>query len=425
MRVLLINNVHYRRGGADAVYLNTAELLQQHGEKVVFFNMLKKDNLPCKDEKYWVSSIESRPKGIKSTLAEMRNFFYNPEATNKIEELIKAEKPDIAHIHLFWGSGISPSITKVLKKYHVPLVQTVHDYRMVCPIALFMDRNGQVCERCKGKAFYKAGVYNCSHHGRVRSILMAAEMYYHNKFFYPTEVVNGFIFVSNFAYKKHLQFMPRMIEANTTVLYNFTPSDGRFTQNSDEKYFLYYGRLSYEKGINTFLEAMRSFPNLKVKVVGTGPIEAELIKKYKKDCASGSVGEAEKCYENIQFLGYHSGGTLKELVQNAQFVCVPSEWYENNPMTIVEAYSMGTPVIGARIGGIPEIIEEGKTGYCFKTGNVDDLKRVVQKVSSIKEDEYNAMRQNAFCFYQNHFSPEHHYSKLMDFYKHTIELYEH
>lgn len=424
MKVLQINNVHYRRGGADAVYLNTADLLMKHGNDVVFFNMRKDNNLPCKDEKYWVSSIESRPKGIKSTLLELRNFFCNPEAAEKIEELILAEKPDIVHIHLFWGCGISPSITKVLKKYQIPLVQTVHDYRMICPIALLMDKKGSVCERCKGKFFYKAGLYNCSHHGRVRSILMAAEMYYHNKFFYPTEVVDGFVFVSNFAYKKHLQYMPRLKDANVTVLYNFTVSDGDYSQNSKEKYILYYGRLSYEKGIRTLLEAMESYPEMAVRVVGTGPIEEELKKNYINTCASGSISEAKKCYENIHFLGYHSGGTLKELVRNAQFVCVPSECYENNPMTIVEAYSMGTPVIGARIGGIPEIIEEGKTGYCFESGNVEDLYKVIKKATMMAENDYLDMRQNAFTFYLNNFSPELHYEKLMSFYKHTLEIYE-
>lgn len=411
MKILQINNVHYRRGGADAVYLNTAELLQQHGEEVVFFNMLRKNNIPCKDEKYWVSSLESRPQGAKSTLIELRNFFNNPEAAEKIEELIKAEKPDIAHIHLFWGCGISPSITKVLKMYRIPLVQSVHDYRMICPISLFMDNKGRVCEKCEGKHFYKAGLYGCSHHGRVRSIVMAAEMYYHNRYFYPTEVVDGFIFVSQFAYDKHVQYMPKMKLANSTVLYNFTPSDGRYIRDEVEPYFLYYGRLSHEKGIKTLIQAFQDNPNLKLKVVGTGPLDIELREKY--------VNE-----RNIEFLGYHSGDSLKKLVRNAQFVCVPSEWYENNPMTIVEAYSMGTPVIGARIGGIPEIVEDGKTGLRFESGNVKDLKHTIEKAASLGAGNYDEMRQHALEFYKMHFSPDNYYDRLMDFYKHTLELYE-
>lgn len=411
MKILQINNVHYRRGGADAVYLNTAELLLQNGQEVIFFNTLKKDNIPCKDERYWVSSIESRAKGLKSTLLELRNFFYNPEAAKKIEILIKAEKPDIAHIHLFWGCGISPSITKVLKKYNIPLVQTVHDYRMICPIALLMDREGHVCERCQGRFFYKAGIYHCSHHGRIRSIIMAAETYYHNRFFYPTDVVNGFIFVSHFALNKHIQYMPKMKGANTTVLYNFAPVDDVLSRDDTVAYFLFYGRLSHEKGIKTLIEVFKNNVHLKLKIVGTGPLEKDLRSQYNN-------------YYNIEFLGYRSGESLKSLVRNAMFVCVPSEWYENNPMTIVEAYSMGTPVIGARIGGIPEIVEDGTTGYQFESGNVGNLSQVINYAASMNTDDYTVMRQNARMFYQEHFSPNNYYERLMDFYKHTIELYE-
>lgn len=411
MKILQINNVHYRRGGADAVYLNTAELLVQHGNEVVFFNMLKNGNLPCKDEKYWTSSIESRPKGVRSTIVELRNFFYNPEAAVKIEELIKTEKPDIAHIHLFWGSGISPSFTKVLKRYHIPLVQTVHDYRMICPVALLMDKNGKVCEKCEGKKFYKAGLYGCSQHGRVRSIMMAAEMYYHNRHFNPVEVVNGFIFVSNFSYRKHLQFMPQLENANTTVLYNFATSDYEGDERENGAYYLFYGRLSYEKGILTLLEAIKENPEIQLKVVGAGPMEVELREKYHSYC-------------NIEFLGYKTGESLNSIVRNARFVFVPSECYENNPMTIVEAFSRGVPVIGARIGGIPEIVEEGKTGFQFESGNVDDLKQVISKANAITINDYQMMSKRAFLFFKSHFSPETYYDSLMAFYNHTIEVYE-
>lgn len=411
MKVLQINNVHYRRGGADAVYLNTADLLMKHGNDVVFFNMRKDNNLPCKDEKYWVSSVESRPKGLKSTLIELRNFFYNPEAEQKIEELVKEKKPDIAHIHLFWGSGISPSITKVLQKYHIPLVQTVHDYRMICPIALLMDKNGNVCEKCEGKYFYKAGIYCCSRHGRLRSIIMAAEMYYHNRHFHPLKVINGFIFVSNFSYNKHLQYMPSLKQANTTVLYNFANFVNDGNRDEQERYFLFYGRLSHEKGIKTLLDAAKSCNEIQFKVVGSGPMEEELKEQYRR-CT------------NISFLGYKMGDELKCLVRNARYVCVTSECYENNPMTIVEAYSMGTPVVGSRIGGIPEIVPEGLTGYCFETGNVNDLIQTIIKAESMPDSDYEKMRLEVRRFYDNNFSAENYYQKLIAFYKKTMEIYE-
>lgn len=411
MKILQINNVHYRRGGADAVYLNTAELLQQHGDEVVFFNMLKKDNLPCKDEKYWVSSLESRPKGIKSTLIELRNFFYNPEAAKKIEELINAEHPDIAHIHLFWGCGISPSITKVLKKYHIPLVQTVHDYRMICPIALLMDSKGQVCEKCRGKHFYKAIFKVCSKHGLANSAVMAAEMYYHNIKFYPTKVVDGFIFVSNFSYQKHCQYMPKLKEANSMVLYNFYNAGGTWTNTFNRKHFLFYGRLSHEKGLMTLLQAFKDLCDVQLIIVGNGPLDNEARKFV-----------TEHNMNNVSFLGYKMGDELKQLICNASFVIVPSECYENNPMTIVESYSMGIPVIGSRIGGIPEIIVEDQTGYTFEKGNIKELSCVLKKAVAVDEKAYQTLSVNAKAFATKHFESDSYYDNLMSFYNKTKKL---
>ena len=405
MKVLQINNVHYRRGGADAVYLNTAELLQQHGDEVVFFNMLKNGNLPCKDERYWVSSNESRGGGVISRLRALRDFFDNPEAEKKLEKLVEAEHPDIAHVHLFWGMGISPSITRVLSKHHIPLVHTAHDYRMICPVALLMDNKGQLCEVCGGKHFYKAVLKGCSHNGRVATCIKVAEMYYHNRKFNPAKVLQGIIYVSNFSRNKHLEFMPSLREVKSTVLYNFSPVGGpRNTQRGD--YFLYYGRLAQEKGLFTLLDAFRKNPALKLKMVGAGPLEEALKRQLPT---------------NVELLGTKYGEDLYDLVKGAQYVCVPSECYENNPMTIVEAYSFGVPVIGSRLGGITEIIKDGETGFLFEHKNVETLSQCLVMAASLGDGRYYALCEAARDFAQKNFSREQHYEKLMGFYKEVIQ----
>lgn len=409
MKVLQINNVHYRRGGADVVYLNTAELLQQHGDEVVFFNMVKNDNLPCKDEKYWVSSLDSRPKGFKSKLIELRNFFDNPEAARKIEELIKAEKPDIAHIHLFWGMGISPSITKVLRRYHIPLVHTAHDYHMICPVALLMDSKGKVCEACKGKHFFKAALKGCSHNGRVATCIKAAEQYYHNCKYNPVEVLQGIIYVSNFSQNKHLEYMPSLANVKSTVLYNFN-NIGEPRENNSGKYYLYYGRLAQEKGLFTLLEAFRKNPALQLKIVGAGPLEGAI---------------RQQLPANVEMLGPKYGEELFELVKGAKFVCVSSECYENNPLTIVESYSKGVPVIGSRLGGITEIICDGETGFLFEHKNVEALSNCLTKAEALSENEYVTMCKAAYQFAQDNFSSERHYERLMAFYKDVISSNKH
>lgn len=404
MKVLLINNVHYRRGGADVVYLNTAELLQKHGDEVVFFNMKRKNNLPCKDEKYWVDSLESRPFGLKSKMIDFRNFFDNPEAEAKLEQLINEEHPDIAHVHLFWGSGISPSITRVLSRHNIPLVHTAHDYRMICPVALLMDSKGIVCEECRGKNFYKAMLKGCSHNGRLITCIKVAEMYYHNKVFPPAKVLQGIVYVSNFSRKKHLEYMPSLKNVNSTVLYNFCP--GITPRNIFRgEYYLYYGRLAQEKGLPTLIEAFRKNPSLPLKIIGTGPLEDGLRQNLPK---------------NVELLGARYGDELFSYVKNASFVCVPSECYENNPMTIVEAYSCGVPVIGSDLGGITEIVKDGQTGFLFEEKSVDSLCSVLTKTMALKEGQYELLCNNAIAFAKEHFNSEKHYRMLMAFYRNVL-----
>lgn len=400
MKVLQINNVHYRRGGADAVYLNTAELLQQHGNEVVFFNMVRKGNLPCKDEKYWVSSLDSRPSGIKSKFIELRNVFDNPEASRKIEELIVAEKPDIAHIHLFWGMGISPSISSVLRKYHIPLVHTAHDYHLICPVALLMDSKGQICEACKGKHFYKAMLKGCSHNGRIITCIKVAEQYYHNLKYNPIDVLQGIIYVSSFSRDKHLEYMPSLAKVQSTILYNFN-TVGAFDRKESGDYYLYYGRLSQEKGLFTLLNGFKQNPSLKLKIVGAGPLE-KVLKQVLPD--------------NVDILGPKYGDELFEIVKGAKFVCVPSECYENNPMTIVESFSRGVPVIGSHLGGITEIIRDGETGFLFEHKNVASLCGCLKKAQELNKRDYEEMCAKAYRFALDNFNSDQHYAKLMAFY---------
>jgi glycosyltransferase involved in cell wall biosynthesis len=177
-----------------------------------------------------------------------------------------------------------------------------------------------------------------------------------------------------------------------------------------EKYFLFFGRLSYEKGVKTLLEAFKTLPQCKLKIVGTGPKEDEL-KAFVK-CND---------MKNVVFLGYKHGKELSDLVSNAYFAIVPSEWYENNPMTIIESYSAGTPVIGAKIGGIPEIVVEGKTGYQFKSGDSDELCAKIQMADHLQEEDYTALSQGTLDFATNNLSLESYYPKLISFYKKFVD----
>ena len=410
MKILLINNFHFRKGGSEAVYFNTAEILQKNGHEVVFFSYKDEKNVDCEHTRYFVEH--------KGTLGTIKNYFYNSEAQKRLEVLLGKERPDIAHVHLFWG-GLSVSIFKALKKYNVPLVHTAHDYRMVCPGYTFKDGSCKKCERCRTWNFYQCALHRCAKGSLPKSLIMALEMYSRQIWHNPIKNIDGFLFVSHFSEKKHIEHNPKFAHAKRMVLYNYTTPLFEPSILDKEDYFLFYGRLSFEKGIPTLLKVFAKHPELSLMVVGTGPLENQLKAEYDKSVPAETSAQP-KCYENIKFLGYHSGETLFELVRNAKFVCVPSECYENNPMTIVESYSLGTPVIGSNIGGIPEILESGKTGFLFEPGNVESLGKAIMKAAAMSEADYSKMCDAAYQFYKSNFYENVYYDRLISFYKEII-----
>lgn len=409
MKILLIDVYNYNKGGAETVCFNTGKMLEEHGHKVIYFTLKWNNNNPSPYSKYFPESKGTRT-GVFKQVKNVVNYFYHFEAAKKIEQLIQDEKPDLAHIHLLWGQ-ITPSIFPILKKYHIPILFTVHDYRIVCPAYTFRNGKGQICEECQGKYFYKCFTNSCCKGSKLMSMVMAAEQYFRNKFFNPAQFIDGFIYVSNFAKNIQEKYMPAVKSTPNIILYNFSTSiiqKGKSTPK--DKYFLFFGRLSYEKGLKTLLTAFKDIPECKLKVVGTGPKEEELKQFVLKTNM-----------QNVDFLGYKQGKELSDLVYNAYFVVVPSEWYENNPMTIIEAYSVGTPVIGAKIGGIPEIVDDGKTGFQFTSTNVEELKAVILKTNNLSNEEYSTISNNTIKFANDNLSPHSYWNKLIGFYSNFLK----
>ena len=408
MKILLINNFHYRLGGSETVYFNTADLLREHGHEVLFFSQTRKMNIACDQEDFFSEAIDFNSHGLVKKLKGVIQYFYNFNAARSLEKLILKEKPDVAHIHLLWG-GLGGAILKELKKYNVPIVYSVHEYRMVCPAYTFKDGNNKVCELCGSGAYWHCLQKKCCKGDYLLSMIMALEMYFRNTFLHPAKYVDTFIFVSKFCKNIHLKFDKRFENTQSAVLYNFCNSDVLKYKNgmldTYHNYFLFYGRLSFEKGIVTLIKAFSSFPHLNLKIVGKGPQE-EMLKE---------LCEKERI-TNVDFLGFKSGKELYDLVEKAKFVCVPSEWYENNPMTIVEAYSLNTPVLGADIGGISEIIIDGVTGFLHRSGSVNDISRKLSLISSLSELDYQRLKNSAFSFARDNFDRERYYEQLVNIY---------
>lgn len=428
MKVLLINSEHTRAGGAYTVYLNTGEMLRKAGVEVVYFALHSDNELPCEQADFF-----AKPVSQSSPLKYVIKRFYNRDAARCLQRLIDAEHPDVAQAHLIWGS-LAPSVLEVLRKNQIPVVHTVHDFAMVCSKVVLKGTDGNVCEKCAGGHACQSIKTRCHNGSYIRSLIATAEFKFRNRFHHPVELIDHFMFVSKFCLDKHCEMDKRFKDASKSVVYNVPNEDFEklgegVMPDTFNSYFLYYGRLSFEKGLNTLLEVFSRHPELTLKVVGTGPLEKELKEKYARpriasgateDCASGSIAAGGKCYENIQFLGYHSGGALAELVRSARYVCVPSEWYENNPMTIVESYTLGTPVIAAQIGGIPEIVDEEVTGYLFKSGAQEELESALQKSMALTAPEYRQMKVAASAFSHNKFARSTYVERLMEIFNSVL-----
>lgn len=408
MRILLINSYHFRKGGADAVYFNTAKLLEQNGHEVFFFSTKNIDNVPDKFASYFADHPDYRKLSLGKKLLAIKSFLYNGDTYTKLLRFINEIKPDLIHIHLFLG-GLSSSILTAIKKKDIPVLHSVHDYRLICPAYLFIDGKNKVCEKCVNGFYLNCIINKCSGNSLSQSSILALDAYFRKYFIKPINYIDRFIFVSRFIKNKHIEFNSEFA-TKASVLYNFNPGITSIEPSEEKgKYFLYFGRISREKGILTLIQAA-SRVKVALKVVGTGPMYEQLKKESS---------------ENVEFLGYKTGEALWSLIKNASFIVVPSEWYENNPLTIVEAYSFGKPVIGARIGGIPEIVKENVTGYLFDPGNNSALENVLLQADLLSSDEYQNMSKNARLFAENNFNPKNHYKELIGIYKEVIDNKNH
>lgn len=404
MKVLNINNNHHIRGGADRVYFNTFKLLEKYGIEVIHFSSIHPLNDESEFSDYFVRNIDFRKSSLTQKVIGTKDYIYNHRASKSLEYLISKHSPDIAHLHLFYG-GLSGSILKVLKENHIPTVMSIHDYRLLCPANAFLDSKNVICEKCINKSYYQCTLNRCLDGNLFYSAILSLEAYSRKYMINPLNYIDHFIFVSKFSQWKHIQFDDRY-ENKSSHLYNFNPEEYSPSNSIKGKYFLYFGRLSKEKGIGTLIAAAIK-SNIELKIVGSGPLQSD-VEAYSKK------------HPKIEYLGHKDSKELHTVLGNASFIIVPSEWYENNPMTIIEAYSHNKPVIGANIGGIPEILVENQTGYLFESRNVEDLTTKILIAQNISDEGYKQLSKNAGEFSRNNFSAEVHYRKLLDIYKKLI-----
>lgn len=397
MKVLLVNKFHYLKGGSEKYYFSLAKALEKAGHEVIFFAMKDEKNYSCNQEKYFVENV-SKDAGFKGKIKFLLNINYSKEAYKKMKELLKDENPDLVILNLV-HKQITCSIIDAIKEYNpkIKIVWTMHDLITVCPSYTMLDGKGNICEKCLHGDFKNCYKNKCIHGSKLMSYLS----YYEAKFIKKNDYYNKvdlFVCPSDF-YKKKLE------EANFTKSKIVTLRNPLEIKELDSKsfvngnYILYFGRLSKEKGVLTLIKAMKDI-NYPLYIVGTGPIENEL-KQYVE----------ENNLTNIKFWGYQTGGTLNNLILGSKVVVLPSEWYENGPYSAMEAMAIGKPLIVSSLGGLPELVQDGKNGYIY---NKDiELAEKIIKTVSLNDDEYLKMSNASYLMAKQLFNADEYVEKLL------------
>lgn len=388
MKILLSNKFYYRRGG-DCIYmLNLEQLLKEHGHEVAVFAMDYPENLDTPWKKYFPSNMNK--------LMALTRPFGSQEVKRKFGRLLDDFNPDVVHINNV-HTQLSPVIAELARKRCIKVVWTLHDYKLLCPRYDCLRDGKEICEKCFGGDKTPCKIYRC-----MKGSRLASEVGYREAVMWNRKRLEActdlFICPSGFMAEKMAQGGFR--KEKLKVLCNFIDTKKCRKDNYDkEDYYCYVGRLSHEKGVATLIEAAARLP-YRLKVIGGGPLSEEL--KIKNEQLKG----------NVEFLGFRQWDDIKNIVGKARFTVIPSEWYENNPLSVIEAQCLGTPVLGARIGGIPELIDEGRNGMTFESGNTNDLTEKIKTMFDVKFD-YKGIADVAM----KHYNAENYYKEIMKIYE--------
>jgi len=382
MRVLLIHGAYQQFGGEDSVVRAEKELLERHGDEVLLYSR---------------HNDEIKELGVAGKAMFFPQTVYSWRSSGEIADVVQGFRPDVAFVHNVYPL-ISPSVYHKLHSLGVPAVQVLHNFRPYCPNGFYYTQ-GQICEACRGGNYLNAVVKRCYKDSYTLSGLYGFTLGA-NRLAGMVHKIAGFICLTEF-------FKNKMKEAGVPdnklfVRPNFvyapplTPAT-----NGAGKYALYLGRLSPEKGCWTLIRAFEQLPHVLLKVIGTGPQEQEL-----RDYVRG------KGIGNIEFLGFKSGDEKWQLLRNSLCLILPSEWYENFPVTVLEAYMAAKPVVASRMGGLPDIVDDGKSGLLFEAGKVSEL---AEKIQTLVKDPASAARLGAYgrVLSETRYGPEQGYRNLM------------
>lgn len=379
MKILMVNKFLYPNGGSETYIFKLGEALIAKGHEVQYFGMEHEGRCVGNRVNAYTMDMDFHNAGKLEKLTYPLKTIYSSDARKKIRMVLDDFKPDVVHLNNF-NYQLTPSIILEIVSWrkknfrNCKIVFTAHDYQLVCPNHMCNNPNTmENCEKCLGGHFLNCTLGKCIHGSTAKSFIGTLEASFW-KLNGAYKYIDRFICCSRFM-KTKLDSNP-LFASKTVAIHNFI-DEIPWVDTQKENYVLYFGRYSKEKGITTLINAAKKMPEVNFVFAGKGPLENLL-----------------NGVPNIKNVGFKSGQELSDLIRKAKMSVYPSEWYENCPFSVMESQLYGTPVIGANIGGIPELIKVGETGLLYTPGNVEGLCDAIRK---IWDDEDNAKKMHQAC----------------------------
>jgi len=389
MKFVIIHNSYQQPGGEDVVVSQERNLLERYGHKVV---------------SYLRSNNEIGQMSRSRRLVMIKDIVYSEASKREILDLLRKEQPDLVHVHNTFMM-ISPSVYEACHEEGVPVLQTLHNYRLLCPAFTF-SREGEVCEECVDHGLWRSVLHRCYRDSRLTTAALALTLQVHRARGTWNDRIDGYIALSNFARRKFVE--GGLPSSKMHVKPNFVyPDPG--ARETPGSYALFVGRLSAEKGLRTLLAAWEKLITpIPLVVIGDGPLNGAL-----------RTHATARNLHSVEFRGWLSQAETRAAIKQAAFVITPSLWYEGFPMTIAEAFACGTPVLCSKLGGMEEIVVDRRTGIHFIAGSTEDLASKVEEAWR-QPSLLTSMGREARHEYESHYTADKNYSLLMDIYHQTM-----
>lgn len=385
MKILIIHNHYLEKGGEDEVVNAEVKLLTEHGNEVIFY---EKSNKHIEGLCFF-----------KKLIFILTQLSFSNAVYREIKEIIKTQKPDIAHVHNIFVC-ITPSVYFALKEEGIPIVQTLHNYRFFCLRGIFFNK-GKICEKCKAGKFFNAVAGKCWRNSLLLSSFLIKLL---NKPNYFLKNIDSYIVLSKFSRDKFIEY--GLDKQKIYLKRNFLDIEPEEATQNDN-YALFIGRLVDYKGVKTLMEAFKINPSFNLKIIGDGPM-------------SRQVRSFASSHSNIECLGKLDKDSVYELIKNCSFLIFPSECYETMGMVILEGFAFSKPVLASDLGAVKELVIDEVNGILFKSANPTDLAAKIAYLF-FNDKKRLEMGKNANEIYREQFNKEKSYHDLMDVYTQTIK----